>query len=68
MELKEGFEKKYVDGGGLECPVCHCENVSAGSIDADGSVAYSNVVCRGCGSTWVDIYKLTGIDSVEVAK
>lgn len=68
MELKEGFEKRYVESGGLECPVCHCQNVSAGALEPDGPTAFSNVVCRGCGSTWTDVYRLTGIDNVEVSK
>ena len=68
MELKDGFEKRYVESGGIECPVCHCQNVSAGPIEADGSTAYSNVECKGCGSTWTDIYKLVSVDNVEATR
>lgn len=66
MELKEGFEKSYVESGGNHCPVCGSSDISSDRVEIDGSQGYGNVTCNKCNSTWTDIYRLTGIDNVEV--
>ncbi len=60
MAKKLMSQKLYRDNGGTVCPGCGGCNVDAASIDADGSVAKSDVVCLDCKATWTDIFVLKG--------
>lgn len=57
--------EQYVAKGGLLCPVCETPcSVEGGLVEVDGGVAYQNVNCTVCESTWTDLYALTGFDSL----
>lgn len=58
--------KAYLSEAASVCPVCKSEDISSGHIDADGTVGYANVECLECKSTWVDKWKLTGYQDLEV--
>ena len=52
--------EEYTKDGGQHCPKCDSENIEAGNIEADTSIAFCNVVCRDCGSEWTDEFVLKG--------
>ena len=68
MEITKKMEKEYLEHGGQRCPVCGSDKVSSGNVEIDGSQGYANVDCGNCGATWTDIFKLVGIDNLEVGE
>ena len=66
MEITEKMEQEYLENSGGKCPVCNSDDINADSVELDGSQGYGNVDCAECGATWTDIYKLAGIDNLEV--
>lgn len=60
-------DEYYVQKAGLCCPVCRSSNIGAHAIhQAEARTAWQEVRCNACGSTWNDIYNLTGFDDLEV--
>jgi len=64
----EEMEQKYVLNNGLTClnPECDGTDFEGGSIKIDGPIAVQSITCNKCGSSWSDIYKLQGVDDVEL--
>lgn len=59
-------DTQYVSKRGNFCPVCGSKHyVEAERLEADGDTASSKVDCANCGSTWTDVYTLSGIDNLE---
>ncbi len=52
---QESFEKY----GGSCCPVCQSDNVEVepGTLTADGDVAWDDVACHDCASTWRELFR-----------
>jgi hypothetical protein len=62
-------EDRYVQWGGVYCPVCHSTNIDADPIDpVSGTEAKCRVTCFSCDSIWLDIYKLTAIEMVKTGR
>ena len=55
----------YTKVGGAICPSCHSNDIEGGNVDIDNWGAWQPVSCLSCGSTWTDIYKLTGVQNFE---
>lgn len=52
---------EYADSGGVSCPFCRSPTIeSTGSMEADGNVAWQDIVCCDCGKHWRDEYLLDG--------
>lgn len=54
----------YIKGGGVHCPYCESENLSAGDTQIDEAGARQKVYCYECGKTWTDIYELKTIEEI----
>lgn len=54
-------EKMYLESGGVKCPYCGSEDITAGEYRADGSLIWQDVLCNDCGSEWTDEYRLQGV-------
>ena len=52
---------------GVTCPNTECgsRDIEAGTIQADGSTAWSSVKCNDCGATWRDVYSLKGHEALK---
>ena len=52
---QDTFEKH----GGHSCPVCHSKSIEVepGTLTADGELAWDDVQCHGCGSTWRELFR-----------
>ena len=61
---QDSFEKR----GGSCCPVCHSSNVEVepGTLTADGDVAWDDVVCNDCASSWRELFRCTEYTQLSV--
>lgn len=58
--------EQYVESAGIQCPICHTQNVrTTGSLEADGTFAIQHVKCGNCGAAWTDEYRLIGYSDLE---
>ncbi len=57
--------RQYVDGHGLQCPVCLGTTLEGGSITVDAGHCYQDMSCPDCVSTWTDWYVLTRYSDLE---
>lgn len=49
------------------CPNCRSRDIESKSdIQSDGDTSTQSVECLDCGSTWVEIYNLSGYENLEV--
>ncbi len=60
-------DKQYVRSKGMKCPVCRCEDVVGEETDMGSGDAQQEVSCSSCGSSWYDMYKLTGYSIINDA-
>lgn len=58
-------EQKYLASGGNCCPACGGSELDTGTLQSDGLQAWRTVECEGCGASWDDVYKLTGISDAD---
>lgn len=59
-------DTQYVATGGNACPVCGSKHyVEAEDAEADGDSASCKVDCVNCGSSWTDVYTLSGISDLD---
>ena len=59
-------EEVYVANHGAVCPACDSELLDKDpSFDVGAFTAIIDVKCQECGSTWSDVYELTGYDYFE---
>lgn len=56
--------REYLECGGVRCPMCKSPNISAGALDGEGSMSWSDVNCGECGASWTDEFKLVGITNL----
>lgn len=47
------------------CPVCGSVDVSGGFVEVLDDTAWQSVDCDDCGSSWDDVYTLTGRENVR---
>jgi len=67
-QIKAGpmTEKEYVANGGVLCPFCRSENITATEqIQGDDGIATGGVKCLDCGSTWTAYYHLIGLTQTK---
>jgi transcription elongation factor Elf1 len=60
-QITKEQEAKYLAEGGGICPFCHSQDITGGSVEIEGRVAYQDVSCNICDESWTDEYTLTGI-------
>jgi len=57
--------KKYIKSGGVFCPFCNSDNISADlpiiTDDVENGVIKQEVNCWDCGETWEDIWRMVDI-------
>lgn len=57
---------KYVRAWGLICPTCESNDIRADAqLEVDTATAWGECHCENCGSTWQEIYSLSGIAKLE---
>lgn len=70
-ELKE-MERNYVKGSKdrtcswANCPVCKSRSLEGGEYDGEGNRILQKIECLDCGSTWTDVYTLTGFMDLKI--
>ena len=57
-------QEEYLKHSGTHCPYCHGDKVTAGTLQADGATAVSEVTCEGCGQVWQEIWTLKAWEAV----
>jgi len=55
-------DKQHASRQGTACPACGSNDITAN--EWDGEDACQQVECNECGSTWNDVYKMTGFDNL----
>lgn len=65
MILTTEQKQKYMEAGGLVCPVCGCANISGGFVEIQGGQARQNVSCTECAAHWRDVYTLAFVETDE---
>lgn len=58
--------KAYTVKGGCRCPACGDERIEAQHVEVADGAASQDVTCTECGTTWTDLYKLTGYINLEI--
>lgn len=66
IKINQEQQDKYLELNGAYCPVCGSDDIIADHIDAHGGVAWSNVYCEKCGSSWVDRWVLHSFSDLEL--
>ncbi len=61
-------ERQYLERGGICCPACGSTAVAGGHIVAEYTSAWAEVECENCGSTWRDVYTMTGYEELKVGE
>ena len=63
--LTPAMVKKYVEGGGAECPFCGSAEIEAGHVVVDGDSVTAPVECLTCGAEWRDVFFLSAVDVLD---
>jgi len=50
----------YVRFGGTHCLYCRANDIEGGPVDIEGGCASQEMNCLKCGSSWHDVYSLSG--------
>ena len=59
-------DREYVTQGGLVCPFCRNGGIEPVSgMDSEARQCWQEILCRGCGRVWRDIYELTGYEILD---
>lgn len=66
VEITRETKKEYIKSGGGFCMNCRSGNISAGRFEVDGGEVWQTMECYDCRAHWNDIYRLIGVDNVEV--
>ena len=56
---------EYARLSGIYCPMCGDDNIEGESVQIDGGVAWQEITCSACLSTWNDVYNLVGYDTLK---
>lgn len=51
----------YIKSGGLKCMICGSRNIDSSNGNTDSNYTTFNCECKRCGSTWEEIYTLSGV-------
>ena len=59
----EEQQARYLECGGTHCPFCGDDgtNLEGGSFQCDAGIAWQDMTCNACGSSWTDRYTLTHV-------
>jgi transcription elongation factor Elf1 len=57
--------KKYIKSKGICCPFCDSENLDAGTMQTDAGIAWQDIECCNCGSSWRDEYELIDMTNID---
>jgi hypothetical protein len=60
LQQEETPEARYLAAEGEVCPYCGSRKLQVFDFDLDTPIT-QNVVCRGCGKRWADVFTLTGM-------
>lgn len=55
---------KYITNGGLECPFCGSDKITAAGIEAVAGQAAQEVQCAGCRKRWQNVFRLAEVKEV----
>lgn len=59
-------QENYLRTHGKFCPNCGSMNIeSHGSMEADGDLVWSHVICGNCSSSWQDNYRLESFSDLD---
>jgi hypothetical protein len=58
--LTKAQKENYLAKGGVFCPYCGSNDISAGEFDGEGDC--QSVTCFNCHKNWRDVYKLVDIE------
>lgn len=59
-------QENYLRTHGKFCPNCNSVNIeSYGSMEADGDLVWSHVICSDCSATWQDNYRLESFSDLD---
>lgn len=47
---------------------CYSGNISVGKVESEGREAWQCVVCYNCGAEWNDIFRLIGVDDLNLPR
>jgi hypothetical protein len=53
--------KKYLEQGGLACPLCGSWDIQGGSMDFDAGEIAQRISCHQCSEQWTDVYRLAAV-------
>ena len=51
--------------GGTCCPACGSEDIEGQEVTIEAGIAFQDITCNECDSSWTDEYTLTGYDKLE---
>lgn len=57
--------KKYVAQSGINCPECGSSNIEGGHIEVDAGGAHQEIICKACGISYTDLYRLVDVERSE---
>jgi len=58
-------KREYLKGGGNYCPACGSDDIEADHFEADGTIAWRNVVCKKCDTVFQDNYEMKDVELVD---
>ena len=59
--------EQYAAEAGTRCPVCKATSIeSTEQVQVDGPNAWQEIRCNLCGSTWNELFRLTGFAELEI--
>ena len=64
-ELVDHVDDKSAAVDNVSCPVCGSTEVTGGFVEVLDNAAWQSVDCDDCGSSWEDVYTLTGRENVR---
>jgi len=57
--------REYEEKRGCYCPVCGSEDMEGERVESHDGGASQEVTCNSCGSSWTDLYSLSGYVGLE---
>jgi hypothetical protein len=65
------LSKEYLKKNYPICPNCGSEeldSVDSGETDYNSHIYYQDIYCITCGATWMEVYKLMGIEQFTLGE
>ena len=53
---------------GTHCPHCGGADIESNPVQCDSGIAWAEVECENCGSTWADQYALIGYTNLKISE